>query len=139
MFDRKEYMKEYNKRRKRSPEYREKNKKWQHDYRERNRERLNKEAVDRYYLRKYDLTKESFDEMVSRQDNLCVICEQTMDRPCLDHCHTTGKVREALCIQCNAGLGNAKENPVILLNMVKYLEKHSNASRLQHTEGTDKA
>lgn len=50
----------------------------------------------------------------------CVICGKT-DKLCIDHCHTSKEVRGLLCSSCNFGLGNFKDNPVLLANAIKYL------------------
>lgn len=39
----------------------------------------------------------------------------------IDHCHDTGRIRGVLCVRCNTMLGNAKDNPEVLLNLVRYL------------------
>ena len=55
----------------------------------------------------------------------CEICgdefKSTIDK-CLDHDHATGIARGALCRQCNAGLGQFRDNLQILRNAIKYLE-----------------
>ncbi len=43
----------------------------------------------------------------------------------MDHCHTSGKVRESLCNQCNVLLGTASDDPDILREAIAYLERHA--------------
>jgi hypothetical protein len=51
-------------------------------------------------------------ELINRQNGLCPICDRnlyklkTRDR-CLDHNHTTGRIRAVLCRSCNAIEGKA--------------------------------
>ena len=44
---------------------------------------------------------------------------------CFDHNHKTGKFRGWLCSNCNTALGLVKENPKILLALIKYLNEKS--------------
>lgn len=82
--------------------------------------------------RKYGITLERYREMVVGQAGKCAICG---DPPTglgkqnkhlnVDHCHITGKIRAALCCNCNRALGMMKEEPERLRAAAKYLEKHS--------------
>lgn len=42
----------------------------------------------------------------------------------LDHCHKSNLFRGWLCTRCNVALGMAKDDPEILLLLIKYLEKY---------------
>lgn len=72
---------------------------------------------------KYGITNEKYSQMVDSQGGKCAICDQPT-KLCVDHDHTTGKVRELLCNSCNAVLGYSKENQIILRSAIKYLNKH---------------
>lgn len=54
----------------------------------------------------------------------CAICGSTSELH-IDHSHESGSIRELLCMQCNTGLGNFKENPEILQKAIDYLTKHT--------------
>lgn len=43
---------------------------------------------------------------------------------CIDHNHTTKKVRGFLCRGCNLAIGNAKDSPTILLGLSQYLRRN---------------
>ena len=113
---------------------------------------VNKKNLDRYHscdatkrshhmasrkhsLRKnYGITPEDYDHMLSEQNGKCAICDS--DKPwgfvvkpkrsneffCVDHCHTTGKVRGLLCQPCNKGLGSFSDDTYVMSRAIKYLE-----------------
>jgi len=64
-----------------------------------------------------------FQAQIAEQDNLCAICERPMTKPGLDHDHTTGQWRGALCSPCNAALGGFGDSILRLNNAVAYLLK----------------
>ena len=70
--------------------------------------------------KKYGVTEEEVISLLTANNGVCVLCEE---RPatCIDHCHTTGKVRGALCSQCNSGLGFFKDDVRTLENAIRYL------------------
>jgi hypothetical protein len=80
----------------------------------------------RKYL--YGLTPEQYENMIINQGFKCAICGihetaiKGKRRLCIDHCHTTGKVRGLLCPNCNLMLGTARDNPDYLREGAKYLE-----------------
>lgn len=81
----------------------------------------------RWCLRtKYGLTLAQFDTLAANQSGLCAICREPLAnnrRGAVDHDHFSGKVRGLLCGECNRGLGNFRDNPVLLLMAVRYLRK----------------
>lgn len=68
---------------------------------------------------------EQYVEMEQRQEYKCAICKISFSdlstRPCIDHCHTTNKVRGLLCMKCNLGLGYFQDNPEFCNNAADYL------------------
>ena len=76
---------------------------------------------------KYNLDKEVYVNMLSKQDNCCKICSKSFkeldQRPAVDHCHTTGKIRGLLCDTCNRGLGYFKDNIKYIENAIRYLNE----------------
>lgn len=76
----------------------------------------------------YGITWQERDKMVERQDGRCMICQiQFADRRDVqvDHCHSTGKVRDILCMNCNMGLGSFKDNVASLQAAITYLQRHA--------------
>ncbi len=91
-----------------------------------------------YYLsqdlqRNYGVTLEWYREQLSKQNNVCAICEQSettvirgkvIAMP-VDHDHTTGKARGLLCTKCNRGLGLFRDNIDFLQSAISYLNSTS--------------
>jgi hypothetical protein len=77
--------------------------------------------------RKYGISLEEFEKKEKNQSFLCEICAKPNSgkrRFHVDHCHKTGKVRDLLCNHCNRLIAAADEDMNVLLNAIKYLEKH---------------
>lgn len=71
----------------------------------------------------YALTLFQFNELLLLQQNRCKICKEFMRPPCVDHCHTTGRVRGLLCDACNVGLGRFKDSMEILVAAIQHLSE----------------
>jgi hypothetical protein len=67
--------------------------------------------------KKYGIT---IDQLNILLDAGCAICGST-DRLHIDHNHATGKVRAALCQNCNLALGLIKDSPERCESMANYL------------------
>ena len=76
----------------------------------------------------YGITVEQYNTMFSNQQGCCAICKKHQTnfkrRLNVDHCHTSGKIRQLLCTNCNYLLGRAKDNVDILNESIQYLLKH---------------
>lgn len=104
----------------------------------------NAEKITDAKLRRiYGISLEQFTEMLINQDGKCAICKQPPPQNAkgysfaIDHDHaccnnanarvkgySCGKcVRGLLCHNCNLGLGNFRDNPQLLNEAIKYLEK----------------
>lgn len=79
-------------------------------------------------LNKYGLTVEAFETMLHEQKSACAICRRVLGRGKnglhIDHDHASGRVRGLLCRSCNHMLGNAMDDPAILLRAIEYLAVH---------------
>ena len=68
-----------------------------------------------------------YNEILKNQNNKCAICgtESTGKRKnfSVDHCHKTGKVRGLLCSNCNAGIGNLRDDITLLEKAIWYLKQ----------------
>lgn len=75
---------------------------------------------------RYGITVEDYDRMMVEQQGLCSICRGVPGKRGfqVDHDHNTGKVRGLLCEPCNRGLGQFKDDPILLRVAAQYLEAH---------------
>ena len=74
--------------------------------------------------REFGVSKEQFAEMIISQCGRCAICNKPMQRPCVDHCHDTKKVRGLLCMQCNSGIGQFGDSIQLVREALSYLIEH---------------
>lgn len=78
-----------------------------------------------YHLKqKYGIGADEFDALLALQGELCPIC-QTRAAVHVDHDHETGTVRGILCEPCNGGLGQFRDDPALIEEALKYIEKHA--------------
>lgn len=72
------------------------------------------------------MTVEQYEAALTQQGGTCAICKTVSNIDgknfCVDHDHTTGKVRGLLCHKCNAALGHFKDSTALLLKAADYLE-----------------
>lgn len=88
-------------------------------------------------LRKvFGLSLDQYMQMLADQDHKCDIC-RTEIRPvsaqkdraltaCVDHDHSTNKVRGLLCNKCNQGIGMLGDSADTVERAAAYLRRHSN-------------
>lgn len=89
------------------------------------------------FQRMYGITWDQYCEMEKAQGNRCAICrkEETarwqrtdkVKKLSVDHCHSSGKVRDLLCSRCNHMLGLSGDDPVVLEIAAGYLRRHAAA------------
>lgn len=81
----------------------------------------------------YGITLEQYNQLFAAQNGCCKICSthqgQLRRTLCVDHDHKTGKIRGLLCDLCNRGLGYLKDNTVILLEAIKYLNENKDGAQ----------
>jgi hypothetical protein len=81
-------------------------------------------------VRKYGVEFEWFDNQFELQNGQCAVCKKELigsdkqNKPHVDHCHTTGKVRGILCNRCNTVLGLCNDDQKLFTNLIRYLECH---------------
>lgn len=96
--------------------------------REKPKEQKQREAR-KQKLKKYGLTEQDYEHLLFEQGGVCKICgsatsQRTGDKYLyVDHDHVTGKVRGLLCHHCNAGIGHFKDQALLLVKAVAYLNE----------------
>lgn len=86
--------------------------------------------------KKYGMTPEQFEEMLREQNGRCSICSVEVKAniayapgvsratmACVDHCHTTGRIRSILCNKCNRGIGMFGDDTGLLEKAIAYLNR----------------
>lgn len=91
----------------------------------RNSQKCRDQQKNSKLLKAYGITLEQYNNFSAAYDNVCHICS----KPCpakrklaVDHNHKTGLIRGLLCINCNKGLGNFKDDLDLLLKAIEYLK-----------------
>lgn len=125
------YCKKTHDRRQKDPEIVKKNRaralKWRKD----NPERTLLMDTKKQLFRKYGITLEKYNEMLSSQDFVCKICKKPetiktnirTNKLAVDHCHSTGKVRDLLCMKCNTVLSHIEKTGTEHFD--NYLKRHA--------------
>jgi hypothetical protein len=91
-------------------------------------EKARKMRRNRQVRSKYGLEDSDYKAMVESCGNLCEICKgpptnyQGTETLCIDHCHTTGKIRGLLCNKCNQALGLFQDSTWNLEAAISYLQ-----------------
>ena len=91
---------------------------------------------------RFGITGHDLKKLMDEQNGQCAICSKgvfcsygepsvvrgkpSKDTACIDHCHNTGRVRGVLCLTCNTGIGQLKDDVTIVKAALEYLVKHVN-------------
>ena len=98
------------------------------DYYIKNKDNIIKSKKEYRYKKLYDLTTDQVNAMRKQQNYCCASCNTHESEfkygLCVDHDHTTGRVRDLLCTNCNTMFGLAKENINIMYSLINYAIKH---------------
>lgn len=95
--------------------------------------------------RDYGISSEDYARMLVAQSGKCAICGTTQSAVrktsgrvhelCVDHCHTTGKVRGLLCVNCNVAIGKLKDDPGLMLKAAEYVQNPPGVPVGTNTQG----
>lgn len=71
---------------------------------------------------RYGINHDQYQALYEAQGGLCAVCRE---RPAVDvdHDHANGIVRGLVCRSCNVGMGQFKDDPVLLRKALAYLER----------------
>lgn len=89
--------------------------------------------------RTYGITLEEYRNFLNFCGNVCGICGDKCPSGrslAVDHDHETGIIRGLLCVNCNKGLGNFKDNITLLKTAIIYLESYKEALEEQNAINT---
>ena len=97
---------------------------------------LNKDVVEYKNKRKnsqlkraYGISLTEYTNKLKEQGCKCAICKADLPPSGwfthLDHDHSSDKLRDFLCTNCNRGLGHFQDNKEILMAAIEYLQLHS--------------
>ena len=83
--------------------------------------------LDSVLRSRYGITLAQYRAMVEEQKGVCAICNsftptKSHSRLCVDHDHSTGRIRGLLCNACNRGLGDFANSILRLRRATAYLE-----------------
>jgi len=91
-------------------------------------DRFHNQRRTSWLKRNYNITPADYDKMEEDQGGKCGICGSDYKGTnrgywCVDHCHTSGKVRGLLCGTCNKALGQLGDTKEALQRAIDYLNK----------------
>jgi hypothetical protein len=70
---------------------------------------------------RYGIRPDAFRALWDAQGGRCALCPRAFGRACVDHDHTSGRVRGLLCVQCNSALGKLGDTAERLARALAYV------------------
>lgn len=83
--------------------------------------RLHGSALAYYRKKRYGLSQEDVDRLMTEQGGLCALCRKRPPQA-VDHCHATNRVRGLLCMRCNSAIGVIGDTLDAAQRLVEYLQ-----------------
>lgn len=75
--------------------------------------------------RRYGISLETFEAILSSQGGICAVCKEGDRVFCVDHNHKTLKIRGIICLSCNLRvIGGARDKDHLLVNAAEYVTNH---------------
>ena len=76
----------------------------------------------------FGINLEEYNNMLEKQNHCCDICglhkSNFIRHLAVDHCHSTGKIRGLLCVNCNLAIGNFRDDITLIKKAINYIQKH---------------
>jgi hypothetical protein len=99
----------------------------------RNPKRARRLAASGHLKRTFGITIDQYNALLETQNGGCAICHnpdpgrstrgnEMRQFFCVDHDHSTGRLRGLLCGNCNTGLGHFRDSPELLAAAIDYLK-----------------
>lgn len=95
-------------------------KKYEKKYAKENPRKVRNKELKRHY----GITIDFYEGMLLAQGGVCKICKTPPSEKrslCVDHCHTTKKIRGLLCDNCNRAIGLLNDDVEKVKKVVEYL------------------
>ena len=93
-------------------------------------EHRRRQQKDRNLRSRFGITLDEYETLLQDQNQRCAICNDVLTDgkggACVDHCHTSGRVRAILCSPCNKGIGYIKEDLDRVAAIMRYLRETPN-------------
>ena len=75
----------------------------------------------------YGISLNEYREMYVSQEGKCAICgthrpDKGKEGLVVDHCHSQGHIRKLLCVNCNTGIGQFRDDVQLLAKATDYLK-----------------
>ena len=97
---------------------------YQEEYKQSGRKRI----ADRksHLKRTFGMSEADYERLLASQGGGCAICGglPASRNLHIDHDHETGQVRGALCFACNVAIGHLRDDPMIAIKLLDYLERY---------------
>jgi hypothetical protein len=75
---------------------------------------------------KYGISEQQYNSLFNNQNKRCKICKSLLNKPYIDHDHSSGIIRGLLCNKCNSLIGCFFENINNIQSAILYLENFEN-------------
>lgn len=101
---------------------------YEREWQARNPARYARRRYSHHLKRKFGISIEDYEKLLAAQDGVCRICKDPpgfgeRGRLHVDHDHSDGRIRGLLCMNCNQGLGQFRDDVALLSAAVAYLEE----------------